>query len=142
MLSRDEVQARLAYYLTEMFEVPADQIGPAARLYEDLGLDSIDAVDLVVKLQELTGRKISPAKFKTVRTSTTSLSKCALLMPKGRRSRISYYRGRLTRRSCTLRPRSIRYVHSVGAPDGAGGWRSATWRRCMRPALIGVAFVC
>jgi acyl carrier protein len=51
-----------------MFEVPAEKIRPEARLYQDLGLDSIDAVDLVVKLQELTGRRISPSRFKSVRT--------------------------------------------------------------------------
>jgi len=37
-------------------------------LFDDLDLDSIDAVDLVVKLQEYTGRKIAPAEFKSVRT--------------------------------------------------------------------------
>jgi acyl carrier protein len=35
---------------------------------EDLGLDSIDSVDLVVKLREYTGRKISPSEFKSVCT--------------------------------------------------------------------------
>jgi acyl carrier protein len=80
MLSRDEVQTRLAHYLTAMFEVPADKIVADARLYEDLGLDSIDAVDLIVKLQELTGRKIPPAKFKTVRTVDDVVNQvCALL---------------------------------------------------------------
>ena len=47
---------------------PEEKIRPEARLYEELDLDSIDALDLVVKLQELTGRRISPQEFKTVRT--------------------------------------------------------------------------
>jgi acyl carrier protein len=68
MLSKNEVNMRLAHYLTDMFEVPEDKIRPEARLYEDLDLDSIDALDLVVKLQEITGRRISPQEFKTVRT--------------------------------------------------------------------------
>jgi acyl carrier protein len=68
MLSKDEVYRRLAHYLTDMFEVPAEKIRPEARLYEELDLDSIDALDLVVKLQEITGRRISPQEFKTVRT--------------------------------------------------------------------------
>jgi acyl carrier protein len=67
-LSRDEVYRRLARYLTDMFEVPEEKIRPEARLYEELDLDSIDALDLVVKLQEITGRRISPQEFKTVRT--------------------------------------------------------------------------
>ncbi|MBK8158056.1 MAG: acyl carrier protein [Rhodospirillaceae bacterium] len=68
MLSRDEVQAKLHGYLEEMFEIPGSKITPQARLYEDLDLDSIDAVDLVVKLQELTGRKLKVDEFKSVRT--------------------------------------------------------------------------
>ena len=68
MLSKDEVYRRLAHYLTDMFEVPAEKIRPEARLYEELDLDSIDALDLVVKLQEITGRRISPQEFKAVRT--------------------------------------------------------------------------
>lgn len=80
MLSRDEVYCRLAERLTDMFEVPAEKIRPDARLYEDLDLDSIDAVDLIVKLREITGRRISPAEFKTVRTVSDVVDKvCALL---------------------------------------------------------------
>ena len=67
-MTREEIMATLTGYLEEMFEVPAERITAAARLYEDLDLDSIDAVDLVVRLQELTGRKIAPEQFKTVRT--------------------------------------------------------------------------
>jgi acyl carrier protein len=80
MLSKDEVSARLSHYLTDMFEVPEDKIRPDARLYEDFDLDSIDALDLVVKLQEITGRRISPQEFKTVRTVGDVIDKvCALL---------------------------------------------------------------
>lgn len=68
MLSRDEVFEKLKGHLEEMFEVPSEKIVQNARLYEDLDLDSIDAVDLVVKLQELTGRKFKPEEFKSVRT--------------------------------------------------------------------------
>ena len=68
MLSRNEILARLTADLEEMFEIPADRIVPDARLYQDLDLDSIDAVDLIVKLSELTGRKIKPDAFKLVRT--------------------------------------------------------------------------
>ncbi len=67
-MTRDEIFATLSDYLQEMFEVPADKVTPDAKLYEDLDLDSIDAVDLVVRLQDLTGRKIKPDQFKTVRT--------------------------------------------------------------------------
>ncbi|WP_431855371.1 acyl carrier protein [Azospirillum sp.] len=68
MLTQDEIYARLKGYLEDMFEVPPEKISRDAKLFEDLDLDSIDAVDLVVKLQELTGRKFKPEEFKSVRT--------------------------------------------------------------------------
>lgn len=68
MLTRDEVFERLKSYLVTMFEVPSERVTVDARLREDLDLDSIDAVDLIVKLQELTGRKFKAEEFKTVRT--------------------------------------------------------------------------
>lgn len=67
-MTRDEIFSTLSGYLEEMFEVPAEKISLDAKLFEELDLDSIDAVDLVVKLQELTGKKIKPEQFKTVRT--------------------------------------------------------------------------
>ena len=68
MLSRDDIYQKLAAYLEEMFEVPREKISMDARLAEDLDLDSIDAVDLIVRLQELRSRKLSPEEFKSVRT--------------------------------------------------------------------------
>lgn len=67
-MSKDEVYKRLQQYLEELFEIVPERVQRDARLYEDLDLDSIDAVDLVVKLQELTGRRIAPKEFKSVRT--------------------------------------------------------------------------
>lgn len=68
MVSKTEILTKLSGYLQDLFQVPADKITPSARLFDDLDLDSIDAVDLVVKLQEYTGKKIAPAEFKSVRT--------------------------------------------------------------------------
>ncbi len=68
MLSRDGIFEKLQEYLEDMFEIAPEKVTLDARLLEDLDLDSIDAVDLVVKLQELTGKKIKPEIFKAVRT--------------------------------------------------------------------------
>lgn len=67
-MTRDEIFTTLSGYLQELFEVPPEKITLEAKLFEELDLDSIDAVDLVVRLQDLTGKKISPEQFKTVRT--------------------------------------------------------------------------
>ena len=66
--SKADVLQTLSGYLRDSFEVPDSKIRLEASLFEDLDLDSIDAVDLVVQLQEYAGRKIPVAEFKTVRT--------------------------------------------------------------------------
>lgn len=68
MQSREDILAQLREHLEEMFEVPPEKVTLDARLYEDLDLDSIDAVDLIVKLQEISGKRIKPETFKAVRT--------------------------------------------------------------------------
>jgi acyl carrier protein len=54
--------------LIDLFDLAPERLVPTARLYEDLGLDSIDAIDLIVKLSEYSGRKLSGEEFKKVRT--------------------------------------------------------------------------
>lgn len=55
--------------LEREFEIPADKINPEARLYEDLDIDSIDAVDMIVQLRPYLGdKRVTPEDFKQVRT--------------------------------------------------------------------------
>ncbi|MBT3332409.1 MAG: acyl carrier protein [Rhodospirillaceae bacterium] len=68
MLERTEIFETLQGYLDELLEIPPETVTLESRLYEDLDIDSIDAVDLVVRLQDLIGKKIPPADFKAVRT--------------------------------------------------------------------------
>jgi acyl carrier protein len=68
MMNKKEIYQEVASLLTSLFEIEPDAIRPDARLYEDLELDSIDAVDMVVHLQKRTGRKIKPETFRAVRT--------------------------------------------------------------------------
>jgi acyl carrier protein len=67
-MTRQENLEKLADILSELFETPREKVVPEATLYEDLDLDSIDAIDLVLKLQALTGHPIVPQDFKHVRT--------------------------------------------------------------------------
>ncbi|TVO56110.1 acyl carrier protein [Denitromonas halophila] len=67
-LSNEAIFDELKKILVESFETPEEQITLEANLYEDLDLDSIDAVDLAVKLQTLTGKRIKADEFKAVRT--------------------------------------------------------------------------
>jgi len=68
MQSKEEILSMLTELLVDEFEIPVEDITLEASLYEELDLDSIDAVDLVVRLRELTGKKIAPESFKEVRT--------------------------------------------------------------------------
>ncbi|HVZ99876.1 MAG TPA: acyl carrier protein [Caulobacterales bacterium] len=67
-MNKDALYAEIADYLATAFEVPRELITPDADLVEKLNLDSIDAIDLMVRLQEITGRKVEPEEFKSVRT--------------------------------------------------------------------------
>ena len=66
--THDEILNKLTEILVEDFEINADLINPEANLFDDLELDSIDAVDLAVKLQYFTDKKIAPKKKKKIRT--------------------------------------------------------------------------
>lgn len=67
-VNKQQVFAQVKDALEELFEIDAADIVPQAHLYQDLDLDSIDAVDLVVHLQNVTGKKIQPTEFSSVRT--------------------------------------------------------------------------
>jgi acyl carrier protein len=67
-MSRDELFGWVADLLAEMFELDRQALTLESNLYADLDIDSIDAVDLAVKLKQLTGRRLQPEVFKTIRT--------------------------------------------------------------------------
>ncbi|MDK9365259.1 acyl carrier protein [Lelliottia wanjuensis] len=68
MTEQNAIYQEVCGLLTKLFEIEPGAISPEARLYEDLELDSIDAVDMIVHLQKKTGKKIKPETFKSVRT--------------------------------------------------------------------------
>ena len=53
--------------MAELFALDPARIAPEARLYDDLEIDSIDAIDLAERLHRVTGLEVSPAKFPSVR---------------------------------------------------------------------------
>lgn len=56
-MKQEELYQEISQLLVSLFEIEPDQIKPESRLYEDLDLDSIDAVDMIVYLQKKTGKK-------------------------------------------------------------------------------------
>lgn len=67
MQTKEDIFIELKRILIELFETEEADITLDASLYEDLDLDSIDAIDMVVKLQALTGKKVKPEDFKSAK---------------------------------------------------------------------------
>lgn len=67
-MNREQIQAWVVDLLAEMFELDKSALSAESNLYADLDIDSIDAVDLAVKLKQLTGKRLQPEVFKTIRT--------------------------------------------------------------------------
>lgn len=67
-VSRDKILAEIVRTMSETFEMEVDDIKPESRLFEDLDLDSIDAIDMAVKMQDLTGKRVDEDSLRTLRT--------------------------------------------------------------------------
>lgn len=68
MLTSEQILEMLRAAFAELFEIDPARVTPAARLAEDLEIDSIDAVDLIDRVRRVIGRKVTPEDFRTVRT--------------------------------------------------------------------------
>lgn len=67
-MNREQLFDALSAILQQTFDISPERIRPESRLYEDLDIDSIDAVDLIVKLKPIVGKRLQPDAFKAVRT--------------------------------------------------------------------------
>ncbi len=68
IMTRQEIEEKVRAFLIDEFEIEADLIHDGARLKEDLGIDSLDLVDIVVIVQKVFGFKINLEEMKTVAT--------------------------------------------------------------------------
>lgn len=68
MQDKESIYKLLVDMLVDLFEIEAEQVNPSASLLDDLDIDSIDAVDMSLQLNELTGKKIKPEEFRDIRT--------------------------------------------------------------------------
>ena len=67
-MQENDLYREIRTFLVDQFEIDESAISLDADLGEELELDSIDAVDLMVHVKEVTGKKVPPEKFKEVRT--------------------------------------------------------------------------
>jgi acyl carrier protein len=68
MRDKEQVLAEVRAALVELFELDPEKITLTTRLYEDLEIDSIDAIDLIDRLRQVSGKKIPAERFRSVRT--------------------------------------------------------------------------
>ena len=67
-MSEAEILERIRAIFKENFAIEPERVTPEAHLFEDLDLDSIDAIDLAVKIEELTGKRVDENSLRSVRT--------------------------------------------------------------------------
>ena len=67
-MERSEIVEKVNQTLHEGFEIPVADLTPDATLFDKLGLDSLDAIDLLVHLEEKMELKVEGELFKDVRT--------------------------------------------------------------------------
>lgn len=67
-MTREQVFDKIRALMVDLFELDEAKIVPEAKLVDDLDLDSIDAIDMVAKLHELTGRRVEEAALRQIRT--------------------------------------------------------------------------
>ncbi|MBL0217733.1 MAG: acyl carrier protein [Myxococcales bacterium] len=66
--SKAEILREIQLMMNELFKLDPARVQPAARLIEDLDLDSLDAIDLAVKVEETTGLAFDEAKIRELKT--------------------------------------------------------------------------
>ncbi|MBS1785408.1 MAG: acyl carrier protein [Acidobacteria bacterium] len=67
-LSQDDILQKLRQVLADSFRLDPSKITRESNLFTDLDLDSIDAVELAIQLQDITGRRVKAEEFRHVRT--------------------------------------------------------------------------
>jgi acyl carrier protein len=67
-MTEQDIFLKLKEVLADSFRLDPEKITLDSHLFKDLDLDSIDAVELAIQLQDFTGRRVKAQEFKDVRT--------------------------------------------------------------------------
>ena len=67
-MNKDQIISQVNDLMHNGFEIPRDKLVPTATLFGDLGMDSLDAIDMLVHLEEKMGVRVDTDVFKEVRT--------------------------------------------------------------------------
>lgn len=67
-MTLEQINETVKNFLVEELEIDEDKINGSARLKEDLGIDSLEVVDVVVLVEDQFGYKMKPEDFRTLIT--------------------------------------------------------------------------
>ena len=67
-MTRTEIEEKVKAFLIDELEIEEENIFPEAKLKEDMGIDSLDYVDIVVIVEKNFGFKIKPQEMSSVKT--------------------------------------------------------------------------
>lgn len=67
-MTREEIEEKVRAFLIDDLEIDEDKISDDAKLKDDMGIDSLDFVDIVVIVEKDFGFKIKPEEMKDVTT--------------------------------------------------------------------------
>ena len=68
MMERKEIEEKVKAFFIEDLEIEEENIAPEAKLKDDLGIDSLDFVDIVVIVEKNFGFKIKPEEMQGIVT--------------------------------------------------------------------------
>jgi len=68
MSSKEQITQKITDVFVKEFGIDRNLVKPEAKLFEELDLDSIDAIDLAVKLETETGIKLVESELRSIRT--------------------------------------------------------------------------
>ncbi len=69
-MNNEQIVSQVNDLMHQGFEIPRDKLVPTATLFDDLGMDSLDAIDMLVHLEEKLNIKVEGERLKKVRTLT------------------------------------------------------------------------
>lgn len=67
-MTQDQTLEKVSQTLVKMFELQPETVTMEATLFEDLDLDSIDAIDMAAEIQKFTGRRLEEEDLRKLRT--------------------------------------------------------------------------
>lgn len=132
-ISRAEVLEHVRKAMEDLFAIDPARVKLETNVVEDLDLDSIDAIELAVRMETLTGQRLDPESFKEMRTIADVVEILYRLL--GEAPSAPKWKEPLSRSVCFCSWRALpRPSLATALRPPHGRPRSRTWMRSSRAA--------